>query len=329
MTTQTIEQMTKKVLEGKEITRSEAEQILNINETETELLKTLYDGANIIRKHFQGDSFDLCSIMNVKSGKCSEDCRFCAQSAHFSTPVEAFSLVNEDAILERAKEMESEGVHRFSLVSSGKGIDNADFDKLIKVYERISKETNLKICASHGIIDGQKAERLKAAGVVRYHHNLETSRDFYENICTTHEFDDRIKTIEVCQKAGMEVCSGGIIGMGEDLKDRLDMAFELRALEINSIPVNILNPIPGTPMEEQTPLSENEILKTIAVFRFVNPKIHIRYAGGRNMLGEAFIKGYHAGVNGALTGNLLTTTGKNIKEDKEIVVANGFTVDKN
>lgn len=329
MTIETIEQLSKKVINGNTILRKEAEKLLKISDTDTKLLEKLYSSADSIREHFQGHIFDLCSIMNVKSGRCSEDCRFCAQSAHFTTPVEEFSLVDEEEILERAKEMEKEGVNRFSLVSSGKGIDDKDFENLIKIYKIISKETKLKICASHGIIDMEKAKKLKDAGVVRYHHNLETSREFYEKICTTHEFEDRINTIKACKNAGLEVCSGGILGMGESPEDRLDMAFELSNLNINSIPINILNPIPGTPMEQQVPLSENEILKTVAVFRFINPKIHIRYAGGRNILGEDFVKGYHAGVNGVLTGNLLTTTGKNIREDKKIVIENGFTISIN
>lgn len=300
--------------------------LLKINDQDPEL-KDLYEAANEIRQHFQGDAFDLCTIMNIKSGKCSEDCRFCAQSIHFETPAESFPLVDTDAILERAKEMEREGVHRFSLVSSGRGVDPNDFEKLLEIYSRIHKETSLKICASHGIINYEQALQLKEAGVLRYHHNLETSREYYASICTTHSFEERIQTLSACMKAGMEVCSGGILGLGENLEDRLSMAFELKELGVDSIPINILNPIPGTPLEGNVPLTEETILKTIAVYRFIHPKVHLRYAGGRNVLGHAFEKGYQAGINGVLTGNLLTTTGKNIREDKAIVLKNNFTVE--
>lgn len=325
MSAQWITDLKDKVLNNYAVTYEEAEALLALNSNTD--LEVLYNGANEIRDHFLGRAFDLCSIMNVKSGKCSENCRFCAQSAHFDVAVDVYDLLDEESVVARAKEMEAEGVHRFSLVSSGKGIDDVDLEQLIQIYQRIHKETKLKICASHGIIDSDKALRLKEAGVVRYHHNVETSRAYYEKICTTHSFDERIQTIKACQDAGMEVCSGGIIGMGESPKDRLEMAFELRKMDVSSIPINILNPVEGTPMENAVVLSEEDILKTVAVFRFVNPRIHIRYAGGRNMLGDAFTKGYHAGINGALTGNLLTTTGKNIAEDKAIVLENGFVIE--
>ena len=203
MTVQEIHAIRDRILDHREINRTEALSLMAIDPQDTDALKALYEGANEIREKFQGPFFDLCSIMNVKSGKCSEDCRFCAQSIHFETPADSFDLVHVDAIIERAKEMEEEGVHRFSLVSSGKGIDDQDFQNLLHIYKRLSSETTLKLCASHGIIDEGKARRLKEAGVKRYHHNLETSRAFYSEICTTHGFQERIETIEACKAAGL------------------------------------------------------------------------------------------------------------------------------
>ncbi|PAB57414.1 biotin synthase BioB [Anaeromicrobium sediminis] len=314
-----------RILNGEQITKEEALKLVNIQDEET--CKVLFESANEIREKLVGDTVDLCTIMNVKSGKCSEDCRYCAQSSHYKTGVETYSLLDSDKIIERAKEMESEGVDRFSLVSSGRDIKE-DLDGLLEVYDKLVGSTDLHICASHGLLKEEDAEKLKEKGVVRYHHNLETSRGFYKEICTTHTYEDRIETIKNVQKTGMEVCCGGIFGMGESQGDRIDMAFEIKDLGIKSVPINILNPIQGTPMEENDVLLPLEILKIIAVYRFILPDASIRFGGGRKALGEQDKDGFLSGINAALTGNYLTTTGKNVSEDVQMIKSVGLKLNK-
>lgn len=274
-----------------------------------------------------GKKVSLCSIMNAKSGQCSEDCKYCAQSSHYKTNIDEYSLISKDEVIRRAKENISYGVKQFSLVTSGKGLTENDFDNIIEIYKDLSITfPELKLCASHGIISYEQAIELKEAGVTTYHHNLETSKRLYKEICTTHSYNDRINTILNAQKAGLSVCSGGIIGMGETIFDRINMAFELKKLNIMSIPINILNPVKGTPYENKKKLNEEEILKTIAIFRLILPKSYIRYAGGRSMLGKYQTRGFEAGVNGVLVGNYLTTVGNKIDEDIMMIKEMGFEI---
>ena len=262
--------------------------------------------------------------MNAKSGKCSEDCKFCAQSSYYKTGVEEYSLLDYNEILNRAKEMESKGVHRFSLVTSGKGMSGKEFNNILNIYEGLRENTNLKLCASLGIIDYEQAKMLKSAGVTTYHHNVETCRDNFHNICTTHTYKDRIKTIKDAKKAGLDVCVGGIIGMNESEEQRLKMAFEIRELNVKSFPINILNPIKNTPMENYDVLEPMEILKTTAVFRFIIPNVYIRYAGGRLSLKGYDKVGFNGGVNSAIVGDYLTTVGSGIENDKKMIIEQGF-----
>ncbi|MGF7058557.1 biotin synthase BioB [Brassicibacter mesophilus] len=315
-----------RILDGGEITYEECIKLINIDENDIGALEVLYKGANKIRESFAGKKADLCTIMNVKSGKCSEDCKYCAQSVHYSTGVNEYSLLDYDKILERALEMESKGAHRFSLVTSGKGVSKGDLDRLADIYRKLSQQTKLKICASHGIITYEQAKRLKEAGVTMYHHNIETSREYYSKICTTHTYEDRIDTIKNVTAAGMDICCGGIIGMGETEEDRVNMILEIRNLGVHSIPVNVLNPIKGTPLETSKPLTPSEILKTMAIYRFVIPTAFIRYAGGRKALGHKQNIGFRAGVNAALAGDYLTTVGNNIEYDREMILNEGLEV---
>lgn len=313
-----------RILHDGEITLDEAMQMIAIPETETDTLEILFQGANQIREQFAGKKVDLCTIMNAKSGKCSEDCKFCAQSAHYHTDVAEYSLIQYTDVLERAKELEAAGAHRFSLVTSGKGLSNQDFENILKIYHQLRQDTHLKLCASHGIISYEQAVQLKEAGVTMYHHNLETSPDFYPEICTTHTLEERIETIKNVQNAGLDVCSGGIIGLGESREDRIKMAFAIKELQITSIPINVLNPIQGTPLGEQEILSPWEILKTMAIYRYILPNSSIRYAGGRAALQDLQQIGFQAGVNAALVGNYLTTVGSNIETDKQMIHESGL-----
>lgn len=319
-----ITDITQRIINGGEITLTEAMQMITIAENETDTLEILFQRANQIREHFAGKKVDLCTIMNAKSGKCSEDCKFCAQSAHYHTDVAEYSLIKYSDVSKRAKELEAAGAHRFSLVTSGKGLSKSDFDSIVEIYRQLRQDTNLKLCASHGIITYEQAIELKKAGVTMYHHNLETSPDFYPEICTTHSFEERIETIKNVQKAGLDICSGGIIGLGESREDRIKMAFAIKELGIISIPINILNPIQGTPLGDQEILSPWEILKTMAIYRYILPGSSIRYAGGRAALQDLQQIGFQAGVNAALVGNYLTTVGSDIETDKQMIHESGL-----
>lgn len=320
-----IQAVTDKILSGETINFAEAVKMINIAENDEIALEALYEGANIIRKDFMGKKVDLCAIINGKSGKCSENCRFCAQSAHYDTKIDNHGFLEYEEILKRALDMEDQGVVRFSIVTSGKGIHNEDeLKKLGEIYWQLKKDTNLKLCASHGIISYEQAVYLRKVGVTTYHHNLETSRWFFPRICTTHTYDERVNTIKNVQKASLDVCCGGIIGMGETLEDRISMAFEMKELGVKSVPINILTPIKGTPLQDKQILSPFEILKTMAVFRYILPDAHIRYAGGRMALESHQIEGFKAGINAALVGNYLTTSGSNIEEDKKMIKAAGL-----
>jgi len=316
-----IEQLEEKILAGGQITFEEALALAN-----TEDLESLFAAANRIREKFMGNKVDLCTIMNAKSGKCSENCKYCAQSAHYSTAVQEYSLISKEEALKMAKENEEAGVHRFSLVTSGKSLDQGDFDRIIEIYKYLRTETNLQLCASHGLLTKKEAQQLVEVGITMYHHNIETSRNFFDKICDTHSYDDRIETIKNVMAAGMDICCGGIIGMGETMEDRLEMAFEIRNLGIHSVPINVLNAIQGTPLEGTETLTPNEILKTMALFRFILPTGYIRYAGGRKALGELQNMGFRVGVNAALVGNYLTTIGNNIAEDIEMITGEGLVV---
>lgn len=312
-----IKSLEEKVSVGQVISFEEAMKLAYLEVKED--IEELCNSANNVRELFCGNEVDLCSIMNAKSGRCTEDCKFCAQSSYYKTNVEVYELVSKEAALSLARENENEGVNRFSLVTSGRGTTGSDFEKILDLYEELNKEIKIDLCASLGILGYDQLLKLKEKGITMYHHNLETSREYYEKICTTHSYDERIDTINAAIRAGMLVCSGGIIGLGESFEDRIKLAFQLRDLGVKSIPVNVLNPIKGTPLENSESLSQVEILKTIAIFRLVNPKALIRLAGGRNLMNEFGKNCFMAGANATITGNYLTTSGNKICDDKKMV----------
>ena len=289
-------------------------------------LDDLCKGADQIREARIGDKVDLCSIINGRSGRCPEDCKYCAQSAHHHTNCEVYDFLPEEKIVELCKLNESEGVDRFSIVTAGKALTGKEFDKAIHAYETMKKECKIDLCASMGFLSADQLHRLHEAGVTSYHHNIETSRRNFPNICTTHTFEDKLEVIRRAQAAGLSVCSGGIIGMGETWEDRIDMAITLSELGIKSIPINILRPIPGTPLEHQAALSEDEILRTIAIFRYINPTAMVRLAAGRNSMEHSGEQAFRSGANAAITGDMLTTSGNRISEDQEMLASMGFTL---
>jgi biotin synthase len=275
----------------------------------------LFSLANHVRSKL-GNRVDLCSIVNAKCGLCSEDCKFCAQSVHNDTRITPYPMMEEEEILNMAQMMEEEGSARFCIVTSGKGAGGEDFENMLSSIRRIRKETRLSVCISSGMLTDESAYALKSAGATRLHHNLETSKRFFNKICTTHTYDDKIKTIHIAQEAGLEVCCGGIIGMGESVQDRLELAFTLRELDVDSIPINILNPIKGTPLDNEKPIKPLDIIKTISVFRLILPGKNIRIAGGReknlrDLQGLCLL----SGANGLLLGNYLTTQGRTPRDD--------------
>jgi len=313
-----INNMKNKVISGYKITKEEA---LLLHDSP---LDDLLSSANEIRETLCKDSFDICTIINGKSGGCSEDCKYCAQSSHYHTCVDEYPLLGKNEIQNCAISNYQDGVLRFSIVTSGRSLDEGEMLDVCDAYRSIQENCPISLCASHGLLTYEQFIKLRQAGVIRYHCNLETSRRFFPDICSTHTYDDKINTIRNAQLAGLEVCSGGIIGLGEDVEDRIDMVMDLRELGIKSIPVNILNPIKGTPLEHRKVMSNEDVLRTIAVFRFIIPKGAIRLAGGRGLLADKGMKAFMSGANAAISGNMLTTIGININEDLDIIKKCGY-----
>ena len=305
-----INNLKEKIKNGYVITREEAIEVYNSDYDE------LTKAADELREYFCGNDFDVCTIINAKSGKCSENCKFCAQSGHYHTNVKEYDLLDEDVIVKDALDKYNRGIPRYSMVASGKGLTPKDIDKICSITRKIYEQApGIKVCISGGIISEESFEKLKAAGITRIHNNLETSRNFFPEICTTHTYDQKIETIKAAQEAGMEICSGGLIGLGEDFKDRIDMALELRDLNVHSVPINLLNPIKNTPLENNEPLPMEEVNRTCATFRFIMPKALIRLAGGRALMEEFGESAFKSGANAAISGVLLTTKGISIEDD--------------
>ncbi|MCR5605874.1 MAG: biotin synthase BioB [Treponema sp.] len=316
-----VQKLSREIVNGKRLTRED-----DLSFFLTCDLQELCKGADYIRENLCGEKVDLCTIINGRSGKCSENCKYCAQSIHNHTNCEIYDFIDEDIIVKEAKQNESEGVNRFSIVTSGRALTGEEFEKAVKAFNRLHKECKIELCASMGFLTEEQFKILKDAGVSRYHDNIESSRKYFPNICTSHTFEGKIETIKKAQKAGLSVCSGGIIGLGESFTDRIDMAMELKELGIKSIPINVLMAIKGTPLENTPALKDDEILRTIAMFRYINPDANIRLAGGRKLLKENGIEAFKSGANAAITGNMLTTTGSTIESDKQMLIKLGRNV---
>ncbi|OAM96218.1 biotin synthase [Pelosinus fermentans] len=306
------------ILQGHQIQYKEALQLTHIMNEDIPLLSAF---ANKIRLQFTGRNVDMCGIVNARSGMCSEDCKFCAQSVYHDTQTPIHNLLDIGQITAAAQKAQEQGAKRISIVTSGKGMDrDPDFQKIIESIQAIMNHTSLKVCANLGTLSLEQARMLASAGVKRYAHNLETSENFYPSVCTTHSYQERVDTIQAAKAAGMELCTGGIIGMGESWQDRIDFAFAIKSLDVASIPINILNPIKGTALEDVMPPSPLDIIKTFAIFRFICPDKIIRPAGGReinlrDMQGHLML----SGANGLIIGNYLTFTGRNTVADFQMV----------
>lgn len=313
--------LAKEIVAGRRLTRSD-----NLNAFLTCDLQQLCEGADYIRSKLCGDKVDLCTIINARSGRCPENCKYCAQSIHNHTNCEVYSLLDAEKVIAEAKANEAEGVDRFAMVTSGRSLSGEEFDKALEIYKRLKAETKLNLCASMGFLTREQFKRLRAAGVTSYHHNIETSQRNFPNICTTHSYQMKIDTIKIAQSEGFCVCSGGIIGMGETWEDRLDMAISLFEAGVRSIPINVLMPIPGSPLEHMPPIPEEDALRTFAFFRYMNPTANIRLAAGRLTMINNGERVFKAGASATITGNMLTTSGSTIRGDREMLEAMGRDV---
>ena len=312
------EQLKEKIFSGGEITREEA---LLLYEAPLEELCQAADG---IREHFCKNSFDICTIVNGKSGKCSEDCKYCAQSAYYHTATKEYPLLDTEESVRQAKYNAQQGVLRYSIVTSGRALKDSELEQMCGAIRAIREQADIKVCVSFGLLSEEQFRRVKSAGASRVHNNLETSRRNFPNVCTTHTFEDKVRAIKAAKAAGLSVCSGGIMGLGETVEDRIDMAFTLRELEVKSVPVNLLNPIPGTPYEENERLTVDDMRRIVAVYRFILPDAFIRLAGGRGLLEDKGEGCFRSGANAAISGDMLTTAGYTIETDMEILNRLGY-----
>ncbi len=320
-----LQTITEKTIREKTVNLKEALELYDLGKSKPFLLMAY---ASEVRDYFKGKNISLCSIVNAKSGLCPENCKFCAQSAHYVTRAEVYPLMTKENILERAKEAKESGASMFSIVTSGTRIEGEDEWKEIEEAIVGMVALGIKPCASIGMLDSERAKRLKDVGLFRYHHNLETARSNFDNICSTHDYDDDIETVKNAKNAGLSVCSGGIIGLGETMEQRIEMAFTLKELDVDSVPINILNPIDGTPMSSAESLSPLEILITIALYRFILPDKDIKLCGGKEKnLRQLLPFAIEAGCNSLMTGNYLTTLGRNAAKDIEMIIDLGYTVD--
>ncbi|MCP4449922.1 MAG: biotin synthase BioB [Planctomycetes bacterium] len=283
-------------------------------------IQELIDQANAVRKAHIGSELQLCSILNAKSGLCSEDCKFCAQSARHHASVDVYDLKSADSMVQAATEAAKIGARRFGIVTSGNRLTPAEVETIAQAARRIVSELDLGVCGSLGALDQDQLIQLKQAGMSRYHHNIETSRRFYPHIVSTHDYDERLNTVRSARAAGLQTCSGGIIGLGEDWADRVDMALTLKDLDVDSVPINILTPIPGTPLESITRISAEDVIRTVCLFRLILKDKIIKLAAGReSVLGSDQIKGFEAGANGMIIGGYLTVKGDSADEDQALI----------
>lgn len=286
-----------------------------------ELYNSNLDELLDISKKYINGNIEFCSILNARNGKCSQNCKYCAQSSHYNTEIDSFPLVEIEKVRSSALDAKSLGADRFAIVTSGKTPDESDFATMLEMIKELNKIDRLKSCASIGILNDEQAKLLAEAGLKRFHHNINTAESYYSEVCTTHSFQDRIETCHLVKKYGIELCCGVILGMGESVEQRVEMALILRDLEPQSIPINILMPVKNTPFENYfDKIDEENILRTLAIFKIANPKSILRFCGGRMRLSiENQKKALSSCVEGIMIGNYLTKTGRNPLEDIEMV----------
>lgn len=313
-----MQKLKNKILNGYLISREDAFSLIEAP------LDELCDAANEIRLKMCGSGFDLCSIINAKSGKCPENCRYCAQSSHYSADADEYPLIDSKTAVRNAAKNAESGILRFSLVTSGRKLSDEEVSRACELVKDIKKNVDISVCGSFGLLSEDQFSRLREAGLDRVHNNLETSRRYFPYICTTHTYDDKIKAIKAAMNAGLSVCSGGIMGLGETMEDRIDMAIDIRELGIRSIPVNMLNPIKGTPLQHNEILSYDTMMRICAIFRFINPTASIRLSGGRGLMPDKGEQCFKSGANAAITMNMLTTSGITVSDDLHLLKKLGY-----
>jgi len=323
-----ITELKEKVLKGERVNFEEAKKLIDIPITDRETIDHLMHASHEITEKISGMDADLCSLINAKSGNCTEDCGFCAQSSfNDQSGINTYDMIDIDAMLEGGKAAESKGVDRFCMVTATGTMTDEQFDQILEGFKRLREETNLKLEASIGGLSKERLLKLKEQGVTRINHNLETSPNFYPEIVSTHTFQDRFETIKNVRECGMEICSGGIIGLGESREDRIQLAFELAKLDVDVMPVNVLDPRPGTKLENADPIEPMEAIKTIAVFRFILPKTCLKLGGGREAkLGAYQRLAAYAGANGLIVDGYLTTPGGSVEDDREMMLEAGYKI---
>lgn len=312
-----IQELKQKAVEKQHLSLEDADKLHRAGQQKPFLLLA---AAAEIREHFKGKRVNLCGIVNAKSGICPENCKFCAQSAHYCTNAPQYPLIKSEEMIEKARQAKGFGAHMFGIITSGTRIaDETEWEEIYSAVKGI-KALGINPCVSLGMLDREKAVKLKEIGLFRYHHNLETAQSFFDNICTTHEYQEDIDTVIAAREAGLSTCSGGIIGMGETMEQRIELAMTLRDLSVDCVPVNILDPRPGTPLMDIKPLSPIEILLSIALFRFILPDKDIKLCGGKETnLRQLLPLGIVAGCNSLMTGNYLTTAGRSPELDIEMI----------
>lgn len=289
------------------------------------------DGLLKLSSKYIKDEIEFCSLINARNGKCSQNCKYCAQSSHYRTHIDSYPLVKIEEVRKAALDAKSHKASRFAIVTSGKTPDESDFDKMLEMIKEINKIEGLNSCASIGILNEEQAKKLAQSGLKRFHHNINTAKSYYPEVCTTHTWQDRLDTCKLVKKYGMELCCGVILGMGESVEQRVEMALELAEIQPNSIPINILMPIPETPFENYLDkIDEENVLRTLAIFKIANPNSILRFCGGRMRLSEENQrKALNTCVEGIMVGNYLTTIGKNPDDDIKTVEELGKTIATN
>lgn len=317
-----IKQYQKKVLDGGTLSKEEALELAEAP------LEELCQSADEIRRHFCGNAFDICAVISAKGGPCSEDCKFCSQSGKNPScqEVPQFPLLSTEKLMGDAKQKDKQGIMAYGIVSSGRALPMQDVEKLCRSLRKLSKTTNLRLCGSLGLLDKERLEKLRDAGLKMLHNNLESSESYFQKMCSTHTYGEKKATIQAAQAADLQVCSGGLFGIGETMEDRIELAIRERELGVNSVPLNMLDPVPGTPFEETKPLNIEDMRRIVAVFRFLLPKAFIRLAAGREYLEDKGRSCFLSGANATISGDFLTTMGISIETDLRMLREIGYDV---
>lgn len=312
-----IDNITSRLLEGGEMSVEEGQWMIRLD---NDYLPWLMAGADRLRKTFRGNQVEVCAISNVRSGNCSENCSFCSQSGHYQTSSPVYNYIADAELREQAQRARSWGASDFGVVSKGWGVRSVkEREQLTQYFNTLQETSDIGRCASLGVLDKDTAQFLKQNGMENYHHNLECAESFFDKVCTTHTYQENIDTIVNAREAGLRVCAGGILGMGESVDQRIELAETLRRIGVESVPLNFLNPQPGTPFGNRDAMQPMEILKSIAVFRYMLPKAEIRIAGGRQFLGDMQSMIFMAGASGVMIGDYLTTRGRQVEDDLKML----------